>query len=61
MTEEKLYTMQEASKFLEVPYITLRQYVSAGIIPFLKPKGRYYFRHEELVEFKKGNIKVSKK
>lgn len=50
-SDEKYLNTRQAAKFLNVSVKTLRRYVSDCIIPYTKPRGRYYFAKSKLIAY----------
>lgn len=54
--QDKLFSIEETSKFLHIQKQTIYSYVSRGIIPHSKRAGKLYFSKNDLIEWiKQGN------
>ncbi|WP_158267367.1 helix-turn-helix domain-containing protein [Prevotella sp. oral taxon 376] len=50
-SEETYLTTRQTAAVLNVSEKTVRRYVRDCIIPFTKPRGRYYFAKSQLIAF----------
>lgn len=58
-TQERLLTIQEASKFLNLAVPTIYSKVSRGELPVMKRSKRLYFSNMELMQYLKEGRKKS--
>ncbi len=48
---ERYLNSKQAAKFIDVHVKTLLRFASEGVIPYTKPRGRYYFAKSHLIAY----------